>query len=136
MSTAPLRLQDLRRRRDAQAQAAPPWRFWGVCVHVCQREPLWEASRLATDNHGAPGSAGGPFEAIAAAGGETCLAPRRDALVHGPSRPRRDRRQAIPQGRGPGVRVLASPALRDRVVQGALTRIVEPLVAADFPAGS
>ena len=69
MSTAPLRLQDLRRRRDAQAQAAPPWRFWGVCVHVCQREPLWEASRLATDNHGAPGSAGGPFEAIAAAGG-------------------------------------------------------------------
>ena len=69
MRKAPIRLQDLRRRIYAKAKAEKSWRFWGLFVHVCKLETLYEAYRLAKDNDGAPGVAGVPFEAIAAAGG-------------------------------------------------------------------
>jgi len=39
------------------------------------------------------------------------------------------------QGRGKKVRVLSIPAIRDRVVQGALKLILEPIFEADFQAG-
>jgi RNA-directed DNA polymerase len=40
---APISLQDLRRRIYAKAKAEESWRFWGLCVQVCKREPLREA---------------------------------------------------------------------------------------------
>jgi RNA-directed DNA polymerase len=46
------------------------------------------------------------------------------------------RRQAIPKNGGSGVRVLSIPAIRDRVVQGALKLILEPVFEADFQPGS
>lgn len=136
MTQAPSSLQDLRRRRDVKAQAEPAWRCWGLCAHVCTRETLREAYRLAKDNDGAPGRDGVTFAAIEGAGVETCLAQRRGALVQGTYRPTRSRRKALPQGHGTGVRVLAIPAMRARVGQGALQRIWAPIVAADFQAGS
>jgi RNA-directed DNA polymerase len=136
MTTAPLSLPDLRRRIYAKAQAEPSWRFWGLFVHVCKRETLRAASQLAKENDGAPGSAGVTFEAIAAAGVEPFLDQRRDELVQGTYRPMRYRRKAMPKPHGKGERVLSIPCLRDRVVQGALKRILEPIFEADFPPGS
>ena len=136
MTTAPIRLQDLRRRIYVKAKAEPFWRFWGLFAHVCKRETLWEAYRLAKDNDGAPGSDGVTFEAIEAAGVEPFLEQRRNELVHGTYRPTRYRRKAIPKGNGTGVRVLSIPAIRDRVVQGALKLILEPIFEADFQEGS
>ena len=46
------------------------------------------------------------------------------------------RRQTIPKNGGTGVRVLSIPAIRDRVVQGALRLILEPIFEADFQPGS
>jgi RNA-directed DNA polymerase len=129
-------LQDLRRRIYAKAKAEPSWRFWGLFVHVCKRETLRAAYQLAKENDGAPGSDGVTFEAIEAAGVEPFLDQIRDELVQGTYRPMRYRRKAIPKPNGKGERVLSIPCLRDRVVQGALKLILEPIFEADFQPGS
>src|ERR687886_1100314 len=48
----------------------------------------------------------------------------------------RVRRKAIPKDGGTKVRVLSIPTIRDRVVQGALKLILEPIFEADFQEGS
>jgi len=48
----------------------------------------------------------------------------------------RVRRKAIPKDGGTKVRVLGIPTSRDRVVQGALKLILEPIFEADFQPGS
>ena len=46
MIKAPISLQDLRRSLYVRAKAEPSWRFWGLYVHVCKMETLWEAYRI------------------------------------------------------------------------------------------
>ena len=46
------------------------------------------------------------------------------------------RKKEIPKDGGKKVRVLSIPAIRDRVVQGALKLILEPIFEADFQPGS
>jgi RNA-directed DNA polymerase len=75
------------------------------------------------------------FTAIEEAGVETFLAQVRAELVSRSYRPLRNRRVEIPKAGGK-VRVLGIPAIRDRVVQGALKLIVEPIFEADFHDGS
>ena len=70
MMKAPVRLQDLRRKLYVKAKAESSWRFWGLYVHVCKRETLYEAYRLAKANNGAPGIDGVTFEAVEAEGVE------------------------------------------------------------------
>ena len=135
MIKAPISLQDLRRRIYRKAKAEPAWQFWGLYVHVCKLETLHEAYRLAKKNNGAPGVDGVTFEAIEAGGVETFLERLRDELVQGTYRPLRNRKQAIPKDGGKS-RVLSIPAIRDRVVQGALKLILEPIFEADFQDGS
>jgi len=48
----------------------------------------------------------------------------------------RARKKEIPKDGGKKVRVLSIPAIRDRVVQGALQLILEPILEADFQSGS
>jgi RNA-directed DNA polymerase len=48
----------------------------------------------------------------------------------------RARKKEIPKDGGKKVRVLSIPAIRDRVVQGALKLILEPIFEADFQPGS
>ena len=48
----------------------------------------------------------------------------------------RARKKEIPKDGGKKVRVLSIPSIRDRVVQGALKLILEPIFEADFQAGS
>ena len=52
MRKAPISLQDLRRSLYVKAKAEPPWRFWGLYVHVCKMETLREAYRMARSNDG------------------------------------------------------------------------------------
>ena len=136
MITAPISLQDLRRRLYVKAKAEKDWQFWGLYVHVSKRETLRAAYAVAKRNDGAPGIDGVTFEAIEAAGVEPFLAQLRDELVSRTYRPLRNRRVEIPKGDGTKVRVLGIPAIRDRVVQGALNLIVEPIFEADFHDGS
>jgi RNA-directed DNA polymerase len=136
MTTTPISLQDLRRRIYVKAKAEPSWRFWGLYVHVCKLDTLREAYRLAKANNGAPGSDGVTFEAIEADGVETFLQQLQDALVTRTYRPMRLRHKAIPKEGGKGTRILSIPTIRDRVVQGALKLILEPIFEADFQPGS
>ena len=119
-----------------QAKAAPTWCCWGLEVHGWTRETLREASRGAKAHHGAPGRDGVRCEDLEASGGEALLEQRRDARVARPSQPRRVRRKDIPKDGGTKVRVLGMPTRGDRGGQGALQRILEPMVAADVPSGS
>jgi len=128
-------LQDLRRGIYVKAKAEPSWRFWGLYVHVCKMETLREAYALAKKNNGAPGVDGVTFEAIEAQGVEKFLEQIQGELRERTYVPLRARRRAIPKDGGK-VRVLSIPAIRDRVVQGALKLILEPIFEADFQPGS
>jgi len=136
MTKPPISLQDLRRSLYVKAKAEPPWRFWGLYVHVCKIETLREAYQMARRNGGAPGIDGVTFEAIEDSGAESFLGQIRDELVANTYRPMRARKKEIPKDGGKKVRVLSIPAIRDRVVQGALKLILEPIFEADFQAGS
>ena len=135
MTKAPIHLQDLRRRLYVKAKAEPTWRFWGLYAHVCKRETLWEAYQLAKENDGAPGVDGVTFQAIEAEGLERFLEQLREELAQRRYRPRRLRKVGIPK-EGGKVRQLSIPCIRDRVVQGALKLILEPIFEADFQPGS
>jgi RNA-directed DNA polymerase len=135
MTKAPISLQDLRRSLYVKAKAEPAWRFWGLYVHVCRMETLHEAYRMAKENDGAPGLDGVTFEAIEEGGVEDFLRQIRDELITSTYRPMRARKKEIPKDGGK-VRVLSIPSIRDRVVQGALKLILEPIFEADFQPGS
>jgi RNA-directed DNA polymerase len=135
MTKAPINLQDLRKSLYVKAKAESTWRFWGLYVHVCKMETLHEAYQMAKSNNGAPGIDGVTFEAIEESGAESFLRQIRDELVTHVYRPMRARKKEIPKDGGK-VRVLSIPAIRDRVVQGALKLILEPIFEADFQSGS
>jgi RNA-directed DNA polymerase len=135
MIKAPIHLQDLRRRLYVKAKAEPSWRFWGLYVQVCKPETLREAYRLAKAKDGAPGIDGVTFESVEANGLERFLEQLRQELVEQTYRPERLRKVEIPK-EGGKVRQLSIPTIRDRVVQGALKLILEPIFEADFQPGS
>ena len=135
MTKAPITLQDLRKRIYIKAKAEPEWRFWGLYVHVCKLETLQEAYAMAKSNNGAPGIDGVTFAAIEQSGVEEFLEQIRDELVEFRYLPLAVRKKEIPKADGK-MRVLSIPAIRDRVVQGALKLILEPIFEADFQPGS
>src|SRR5271155_225285 len=136
MIKTPISLQDLRRSLYVKAKAESTWRFWGLYVHVCKMETLREAYQMAKKNNGAPGIDGVTLEAIEESGVEMFLQQIRDELVTNTYRPTPVRRKEIPKDGGNKVRVLSIPSIRDRVVQGALKLILEPIFEADFQPGS
>ena len=136
MIKAPDDLQDLRRKIYAKAKAEPHWRFWGLYVHVCKSETLRAAYEMAKSNDGAPGSDGVTFEAIEEQGVESFLEQIRGELIERSYVPLRARKKEIPKEGSTKVRTLSIPCIRDRVVQGALKLIVEPIFEADFQPGS
>lgn len=135
MTKAPIGLQDLRKRIYIKAKAEPQWRFWGLYVHVCKLETLQEAYTMTRKNNGAPGIDGVTFAAIEQSGVEEFLLQIRSELVEFRYLPLAVRKKEIPKDGGK-VRVLSIPAIRDRVVQGALKLILEPIFEADFQPGS
>jgi RNA-directed DNA polymerase len=135
MTKTPIGLQDLRRRIYAKAKAEPSWRFWGLYVHVCKIETLQVAYKLAKKNNGVPGIDGVTFDSVESAGREEFLEQLRGELESGAYMPERVRRVGIPKSGG-NLRTLSIPTIRDRVVQGALKLILEPIFEADFQPGS
>lgn len=135
MIKAPISLQDLRRSLYVKAKAEPAWRFWGLYVHIRKMETLYEAYRMAKENGGAPGMDGVTFEAIGESGVQDFLMRIRDELIARTYQPMRARKKELPKDGGK-VRVLSIPAIRDRVVQGAVKLILEPIFEADFQPGS
>jgi RNA-directed DNA polymerase len=135
MTETPVSLQDLRERISTKAKADKTWRFWGLYVHVCKMETLWEAYARAFRNNGAPGIDGVTFKAIEESGEREFLQKLRDELVSETYRPSPNRKKEIPKDKGK-VRTLGIPTIRDRVVQGALKLILEPIFEADFQEGS
>jgi len=128
-------LRDLRRRIYVKAKAETAWRFWGLYVHVCKMETLQMAYAMAKQNNGAPGIDGATFEAVEQAGVKEFLQQIHEELVSRIYRPTQNRKKEIPKSNGK-FRVLGIPTIRDRVVQGALKLILEPIFEADFQDGS
>ena len=124
-------LQELRRRIYRKAKAEKSWRFWGLYVHVCKMETVKAAYREAKANDGAPGLDGVSFEFIEAQGVEKFLNGIQEELFTCTYKPSKNRRVAIPKGRGK-TRGLGIPTIKDRVVEGALKLILEPIFEADF----
>ena len=96
---------------------------------------LHAAYGLAKKNNGAPGIDGVTFEAVEAAGVDFFIEELRKELTERTYRPQRARRVEIPKDSGK-VRQLSIPTIRDRVVQGALKLVLEPIFEADFQPGS
>ena len=135
MTKTPSSLQDLSKSLYDKAKAEPTKRFWGLYVHICKMETLQEAYEMTKKNDGAPGIDGVTFEAIEESGAESFLQQIRDELITNTYRPMRVRKKEIPKDGGK-VRILSIPSIRDRVVQGALKLILEPIFEADFQPGS
>jgi len=128
-------LQDLRRKIYLKAKSDKTWRFWGLYVHVCKMETLKQAYFDAKRNGGAPGIDGVTFADIEESGVAAFLEQIQNELISETYRPMRNRIKAIPKDNDK-VRVLGIPAIRDRVVGGALKLIIEPIFEADFQDGS
>ena len=124
-------LQELRAKIGDRAKSARAHRFWGLYVHLVKPDTLEAAYLEAKRNSGAPGSDGQTFEAIEARGRGELLRELAEELRAGTYRPRPYRRREIPK-EGGKVRAISIPAIRDRVVQGALRLILEPIFEADF----
>jgi RNA-directed DNA polymerase len=134
MTNTPISLHDLRERIYIKAKTDKTWRFWGLYVHVCKLDTLREAYIMAEKNNGAPGIDGVTFEAIGESGVLEYLEQIRDELVSETYQPAPNRKKEIPKDGG--VRTLGIPCIRDRIVQGALKLILEPIFEADFQEGS
>ena len=128
-------LQELRRKIYMKAKADKPHRFWGLYVHVCKTITLTESYQMAKRNNGAPGIDGMTFDDIEKAGVEGFLGNIQEQLVNGTYQPIRNRIKEIPKANGK-TRKLGIATIRDRVVQGAVKLILEPVFESDFQDGS
>jgi RNA-directed DNA polymerase len=128
-------LQELRRKIYIKAKAEKSHRFWGLYVHVCKQSTLEEAYRMVKRNNGAPGIDGMTFEDIEQQGVESFLQSIQQELINESYQPTRNRIKEIPKANGK-TRRLGIPTIRDRVVQGAVKLIIEPVFESDFQEGS
>lgn len=131
MTKASISLQELRGKIYRKAKTEKQWRIWGLYCHICKKEVLREAYRLAKANDGAPGIDGKSFEDIEAEGVEGFLEGIGQELLNRAYRPLPNRKVEIPKGNGK-TRMLGIPTVKDRVVQGALKLLLEPIFEADF----
>ncbi|MBW1868821.1 MAG: group II intron reverse transcriptase/maturase [Deltaproteobacteria bacterium] len=131
MTKPTIDLQELRERIGQRAKSTPTHKFWGVYVHIVKRTTLEAAYLIAKRQNGAPGCDGETFARIEEAGRDEFLRDLATELCSGTYQPRPYRRREIPKGGG-RVRTISIPAIRDRVVQGAIRLILEPIFEADF----
>jgi RNA-directed DNA polymerase len=102
---------------------------------VWKLDVLREAYRLVKQNNGAPGVDGVTFEQVEREGVEPLLESLSRELREKSYEPLPCRQVNIPK-EGGKVRGLKIPTIRDRVVQGAVRLILEPIFEADFQPGS
>lgn len=135
MTKASISLQELRRRIYLKAKADETWSFWGLYVHVCKMETIEVAYKMVKASKGAPGVDGITFKRIEDEGLGTFLTTIKEELETETYYPQRNRNVEIPKDNGK-TRKLGIPTIKDRVVQGALKLILEPIFEADFMDGS
>ena len=123
MTTTSVGVQELRTRIGEKAKAEPQHRFWGLYTHVWKLDVLREAYQLAKQNKGAPGVDGVTFEQVEREGVEPLLESLSRELREKSYEPLPCRQVNIPK-EGGKVRGLKIPAIRDRVVQGAVRLIL------------
>ena len=125
------KIRSLRRKLYVKAKAEPDFRFYQLYDKVWREDILHHAYRLARSNKGAPGVDGVSFAMIEAAGLKNWLSGIRDELRGKTYRPQPVRRVLIAKPGG-GTRPLGIPTIRDRVVQGAVKLVIEPIFEADL----
>jgi RNA-directed DNA polymerase len=128
-------LQELRRKIYIRAKADKAHRFWGLYVHVCRQSTLEEAYQMVKRNNGAAGIDGMTFDDIEQTGVKNFLQSIQEELINNSYQPVRNRMKEIPKANGK-TRKLGIPTIKDRVVQGAVKLIIEPVFEADFQEGS
>ena len=136
MTNAPISLQDPRRSLYISRRRLNSLSLLGA-VRPCLQ--AGNAARGLSDgesNNGAPGIDGVTFAAIEEGGVEGFLQQIQAKLVSNTYRPMPVRKKEIPKDGGNKVLVLSIPTIRDRVVQGALKLILEPIFETDFQPGS
>lgn len=124
-------VQDLRQKIYVAAKSDKLKRFWGMYRHIFKEEVLYTAYRLVKENNGAPGIDGVSFKDIETVGVEQLINEIQQELINGTYQPSKNRKQEIPKANGK-MRTLGIPTIKDRVVQGALKLIIEPIFEADF----
>ncbi len=127
----PEKIRTLQRKLYLKAKAEPDFRFYLLYDKVYREDILFHAYRLARSNKGAPGVDGQSFEEIEAMGLEGWLSGIRDDLRAETYRPEPVRRAMVPKPGG-GEQPLGIPTIRNRVVQGAVKLVIEPIFEADL----
>ena len=102
-----------------------------LCACVQDGEPEGGVSGGQSQRWGAPGLDGESFEFIETQGVEKFLTAIREELLSRSYNPRKNRRVDILKGNGK-TRRLGIPTIKDRVIQGAVKLILEPIFEADF----
>ena len=128
---ATIQLQELRGKIYKTAKSEKRKRFWGLYCHVTKLETLKRAYKEVKSNGGTSGVDGMTFEAIEIEGVDKFLKSIAEELKQGTYKPKRNKKVEIPKPNGK-TRTLGIPTIKDRVVQGALKIILEPIFEADF----
>jgi RNA-directed DNA polymerase len=127
----PEKVQTLQRKLYRKAKREPAYRFYALYDKVHRPDILAHAYALAKANFGAAGVDGVEFDDIEASGRERFLAELGEELREKRYQPDAVLRVMIPKADG-GERPLGIPTIKDRVAQGAVKLVLEPIFEADF----
>src|SRR4029078_1336913 len=129
--TTPDNIRTLQKKLYLKAKAEPSYRFYLLYDKGHRADILRSAYNLVRANKGAPGVDGATCAAIEAAGLANWLGGIETELRTKSSQPHAVRRVMIPKPGG-AERPLATPTIRDRVVQTAAKLVLEPIFEADL----
>ncbi len=132
--TTPEKIRKLQRAFYVKAKAAPSYRFHQLYDKVWRDDILRYAYQRRKANKGAAGVDGQSFDRIEEYGRERWLGELAEELRRKGYRPVAIRRVWIGKANG-GRRPLGIATIRDRVVQMAVVRVIEPVFEADLEPG-
>ena len=130
-----VKARQLQRRLWVAAKRSPERRFHALMDRVWRADLLWEAWRRVKRNRGGAGVDGETLAAVEQYGVEQMLAELAAALRAGTYHPPPVLRRYVAKADGRR-RPLGIPTVRDRVVQMAVTLVLEPIFEADFRTSS